>query len=223
MQAGGNLFVAVDPNADHGLGAFLEKAGAKLSNNYVITVMQTAFGRVADPSATQGTEFSNTNSITKVFGKNEFVLFRMPQAIEQGTLPTGVTFESIVKGGENSFAYPDNKFEGEGKQGNFTLVAALKGQWPSGTKEFQLVVAGDGDFLNNQMLYRNLNRDLMLNSVLTLAKEENLVSITPKEITATELSLTENKFYIFVFAFVIPLPLLMLIASGTLWYRRRNA
>ncbi len=223
MQEGGNLLVAIDPNVDHGLTAFLEKAGVKLANNYVITVMQTAFGRVADPSATPGTEFSGSNNITKVFGKNEFVLFRMPQAIDKGTLPQGITFDEIVKTGDNSFGYPDNKFDGEGKKGPFTLVASLKGKWPAGTKDFQLVVAGDGDFLNNQMLYRNLNRDLLLNSVVTLAKEENMVSITPKEISATELTLTENKFYIFVFAFVTPLPLLMLFTSGFLWYRRRNA
>lgn len=224
MQEGGNLFVAIDPSMDHGLTGFLEKAGVKLINNYVVTVMDTAMGRMVDPSVTPGSEFSITNNITKVFGKNEFVLFRMPQGITKGTLPQGITFDEIVKtASDNSYAYPNSKFEGEGVKGPYTLVAALKGKWPEGTKDFQLVVAGDGDFLNNQMLYRNLNRDLFLNSVLTLAKEENMVSITPKEISATELTLTENKFYMFIFAFVIPLPLLMLGTSGYLWYRRRNA
>lgn len=223
MQEGGNLLLALDPNVDHGLSSFLEKVGVKLANNYIITVMQTAFGRVADPSATPGTDFSGSNNITKVFGKNEFVLFKMPQAIGKGTVPAGITFEEIAKTGDNSVGYTDNKFEGEGQKGPFTLAAALKGKWPAGSKDFQMVVIGDGDFLDNQMLYRNLNRDLLLNSVVTLAKEENMVSITPKEVAATELTLTENKFYIFVFAFVIPLPLIMLFTSGFLWYRRRNA
>lgn len=223
MQGGGNLFVALDPSMDHGLNNFLGKFGVKLNNNYVITVMQTAFGKVADPSATPATEFSVNNPITKVFGKNEFVLFRMPQSIEKTASPPGVVFEDIVKGGDNSYAYPDTKFEGEGKPGPFTLAAYLKGNWPGGAKEAQLVVVGDSDFVQNQLLYRNLNRDLLLNSVLSLAKEENKVSITPKEIAATQLTLTENKFYIFIFAFVIPLPLIMLISSGYLWYRRRNA
>lgn len=223
MREGGNLFVAVDPSAEHQLQGFLSPVGVNLENNYVITVMQTAFGRVADPSVTPGTEFSATSNITKVFGKNEFVLFQLPQAIGKGNVPQGITFEDIVKTDNNSFGYPDNKFEGEGKKGPFTLAAALKGKWPTGTKDFQLVVVGDADFLDNQMIKRNLNRDLLLNSLFTLAKEENMVSITPKEVTATEMTLTENKFYIFIFAFIIPLPLLMLVSSGMLWYRRRNA
>lgn len=223
MQEGGNLLLALDPNADHGLHQFLGTIGVKLANNYVITVMQTAFGRVADPAATPGTEFSASNNITKVFGKNEFVLFKMPQGILKDKVPAGITFDEIVKTGDNSFGYVDSKFEGEGSKGPFTLVASAKGKWPAGNKDFQLVVAGDSDFLGNQMLYRNLNRDLLLNAVLTLAKEENMVSITPKEIAATEMTLTENKFLIFIFAFVIPLPLLMAFTGGYLWYRRRNA
>lgn len=223
LQNGGSLFVAVDPAANHGLTAFLGKAGVQLKNNYVISVIQTAYGQVSDPSATPGVEFSASNSITKVFGKNEFVVFRLPQAISKGTLPEGATYDDLVKTDDNSFGFADNKFEGESTKGPFTIVGSVKGNWPAGTKEFQLVVAGDADFLTNQLLKRNLNRDLFLNSVLTLAKEENMVSITPKEITATELTLTENKFYMFLFIFVIPLPIAMLISSGTLWYRRRNA
>lgn len=223
LQEGGSLFVAVDPSVDHGLGDLLSKAGVKLSNNYVITVMQTPYGQVSDPSVTPGTEFSTTNNITKVFGKNDMVLFQMPQAITKGQLSEAGSFDELVKTDNNSFGFPDNKFEGTGEKGPFALVAAVKGKWPSATKEFQMVVAGDSDFLNNQMLKRNLNRDLFLNSVLTLAKEDNMVSITPKEVTATELTLTENQFYMFIFLFVIPLPLILLMTGSTLWYRRRNA
>lgn len=223
LKQGGNLFVAVDPGVDHGLSPLLAKAGVKLGNNYVITVMQTAFGRVADPSSTPGTDFSATHAVTKVFGKNEMVVFRMPQSIEAMAGSSGITLEEIVKAGENSIAYTDNKFQGEGLPGTYNLVGAVKGKLGDGSSEFQMVIAGDSDFANNQLLFRNLNRDLVLNSVLTLAKEENMVSITPKEIAATQMTLTENNLYLFLFAFVIPLPLLMMGMSGYLWYRRRNA
>lgn len=222
MQDGGSLFVALDPSMDHGLSPLLEKVGVKLANNYVVTVMQ-GLGAVVDPSVTPVSEFSSTNNITKVFGSNGFVLFRMPQALEKGAVPSGVAYDEIVRTGDNSYSFPDSRFEGDGKKGPFTLAAFIKGRWPGGTKDFQAVVVGDSDFLDNQLLYRNLNRDLLLNAVVTLAKEENMVSITPKEVSATEMNLTDNRFYIFIFAFVIPLPLLMLISSGVLWFRRRNA
>ena len=77
--------------------------------------------------------------------------------------------------------------------------------------------------MTNQMLYQNLNRDLVLNSIAALAKEENLISITPKEPQATQLVLTETKFSIFLFGFIIPFPLLLLGISIGLYTKRRNA
>lgn len=223
LKRGGSLFLALDPKAPHGLDSLLQSAGVKVSNNYVVTAVNTEFGKMIEPSVTLGVDFSGTNSITKVFSRNGFALFQMPQGIENIAGTANVTFESIVKSGENSFAYADNKFQGEGLPGTYTLVGYSKGKVPEGTGEFQLVVAGDSDFLNHQLLLQNLNRDLFLNSILTLAKEENLVSITPKEAMRTELRLTENNFYLFIIAFVIPLPLLLIGTSGFLFYRRRNA
>jgi ABC-type uncharacterized transport system involved in gliding motility auxiliary subunit len=222
LQNGGSVFFALDPGTNHGLSPLLEKIGVRLENNYVLTVMKTAYGTVADPSATPGTVFSTTSKITQPFTK-EMVLFYLPQALEKGTPPSGAVYDEIVRTDANFMAFTNNKFEGEGKVGPFALVTSIKGKLTAESKEFQVVVAGDSDFLSNQFLFRNINRDLLLNSILTLAKEENMVSITPKEIAATEMTLTENKFYIFIFAFVIPLPLLMAVTSGVLWYRRRNA
>ncbi|MNL51037.1 hypothetical protein D3C87_1741030 [compost metagenome] len=111
----------------------------------------------------------------------------------------------------------------EGPQGIYTLVDEVTGTWPGGDKPFAMIVAGDVDFLTNQLLYQNLNRDLVLNAIASLAKEENLISITPKEAQATQMFMTETKFGIFLFAFIIPLPILLLGISISLWMRRRNA
>jgi ABC-type uncharacterized transport system involved in gliding motility auxiliary subunit len=226
LKRGGSLFLAIDPQLPHGLDTLLAQVGIQPKNNFVITVVQTAFGRVADPAATPANEFSATHPVTKIFGKNEFAMFKLPQGIGKGNVPAGITFDEIVKTGENSFAYPDTKFKSEPEKGPFSIGVALKGKWPGaaeGSTEFNIILLGDGDFLSNELLYRNANRDLMLNSIVSLAKEENMISITPKEVAATQLTLTENKFYMFIFAFVIPLPLLMLVSSGFIWFRRRHA
>jgi ABC-type uncharacterized transport system involved in gliding motility auxiliary subunit len=225
LKRGGSLFIGVDSQMPHGLDPLLNKVGVQLKNNFIITVVQTAFGKMADPAATPATEFSVNHPITKIFGKNGFALFKLPQALVKTNVPSGITYEEILKTGDNAFGYPDNKFNTEPEKGPYTLMVALKGKWPGSEKgsDFNMIVVGDGDFLGNQLLYRNINRDLVLNSIVSLAKEENLISITPKEITATQMTLTENKFYMFIFAFVIPLPLLLLATSGFIWFRRRHA
>jgi ABC-type uncharacterized transport system involved in gliding motility auxiliary subunit len=122
-------------------------------------------------------------------------------------------------------AFPDSNFKGQGKAGPYTMAGLIKGQYPGGEpdKEMRMIVFADSDLLSNQLLYKNLNRDLALNSIAYLAKEENMISITPKEVDVTKMQMTETQFYLFIFGFIIPLPLLLVGASGLLWYRRRFA
>jgi ABC-type uncharacterized transport system involved in gliding motility auxiliary subunit len=108
----------------------------------------------------------------------------------------------------------------------YTHASEVTGQFPGapeGGKPFDAIVVGDADFMTNQMLNQNLNRDLVLNSIAALAKDESLISIAPRDPQATELILTRTNFTLFIFGFIIPLPLLLLGASVGLWMRRRNA
>ncbi|MNL22010.1 hypothetical protein D3C87_1433280 [compost metagenome] len=123
-----------------------------------------------------------------------------------------------------SMSFKSLNFSGEGPTGLFSLVDFVKGTYPgAGKNEFSLLVAGDVDFVTNQMLYQNMNRDLVLNSMAALAKEESLISITPKEAQSTQMMMSPTKFGLFLFCFVIPLPLLLLGVSIGLWVKRRNA
>ena len=90
-------------------------------------------------------------------------------------------------------------------------------------KEFSLILAGDADFMSNQLLGQNLNRDLVLNSIAALVKEENLISITPKEVQVTQLTMTPNKWSFFILGFILPVPMLFLVIGIVLWLKRRNA
>jgi hypothetical protein len=111
----------------------------------------------------------------------------------------------------------------EKKNGAFTLAAAIKGKLQGGEKDYTAIVFTDSDFLGNQLLYKNLNRDLALNTVAYLAKEENLISITAKEVGITKMEITPSQFLVFIFGFIVPLPILFMIIGGVLWYRRRYA
>lgn len=223
LKKGGSVVLALRSNLKSGLEPLLKNLGLSLKNNYIATVLQTPMGTAVDPRFARGSVFSSAHQITKPFSGNQFTVFRLPTAlIKETNLPTGISIEDIVKTNENAMGFQDTKFDKAGEKGPFTLGVAVKGKYPGATdKEFNMLVFGDADFLNDQYLYQNLNRDLLLNSVAFLAKEENLISISPKEVEKTEMNMTETQMYLFVFGFIIPLPVLLFVTSGVMWYRRR--
>lgn len=225
LKAGGALFLALEPKNTAGLEKLTAKLGLTFENNFIYNIVSTAMGQAINQGPTVAGIFSSNNKITKAFGRSEVTLFRAPQGLQRGQVPEGVTIDDLVKTAPESMAMPTAQIRGDGPTGSFTVVSEISGTFPGSTtgRQFNMVVAGDVDFMTNQMLYQNLNRDLVLNSVATLAKEENLISITPKEPMATQMFMTPTKFAIFLFGFILPLPILLLGTSITLWMRRRNA
>lgn len=226
LKSGGSLFLALEAQNSVGLEKLTQKIGISLENNYVLNVVETVVGRGLNQGPTMGAVFSSTNKITKSFGRGEVTVFRYPQSLKKTEAPQGIAVDEIVKTSNNAMAFESMQFGADKPEESYTLVADVTGRWPGNdenAKPFSVIIAGDVDFISNQMLYQNLNRDLLLNSIASLAKEENLISITPKEPEATKLLMTETKFAVFLFAFIIPLPLFLLGTSIGLWLRRRNA
>lgn len=225
LRRGGSVILALQGKDHSGLSSVLKNVGLEYNPKIIVQVMDTALGRAINPSSTPITDFSNSNAITKPFGKDEFVLMRLPSILEkEGKTPANITIDEFLKADAKSLAYADSSFEGKSQPGPFTVGALVKGKYPGASKaDFQMIVFSDADFLSNQLLYKNLNRDLALNSVAYLVKEENIISISPKEVDVTKLTLTPTQYYMLLFGFIIPLPLLLMIASGVLWYRRRFA
>jgi ABC-type uncharacterized transport system involved in gliding motility auxiliary subunit len=224
LKRGGSLFVALKAKQTQGLEMLLGHVGLEPMNNYVLNLVETATGKGIQQGQTLGTVFSSTNEITKVFGKNEATIFRNPMSFKRDKVPEGVTIDDLVKAPESSMSFSSLEIKGEGPQGAFTLATLAKGRFPGATgKDFEMIVVGDADFLGNQLLMQSLNRDLVLNSVASLAKEENLISVVPKENQVTKLNMTDSNFYLFLFLFAIPIPLALLGTSVTLWLKRRHA
>lgn len=224
LQRGGSLLLALKSKQTQGLEAVLGQVGLEPMNNYIMNLVDTPMGKGVQQGQTLGTVFSSTNEITKVFGKSEATIFRNPMSFKRGKVPEGVSIDDLVKTQENSMSFTNLDLKDQGPEGAFTIVAEAKGKFPGNKgQDFQLIVAGDADFLGNQLLMQSLNRDLVLNSVAALAKESNLISITPREAQVTKLQMTDSNFYLFLFLFAIPLPVLLLGTSVTLWMRRRHA
>ena len=226
LKDGGSVFLALKSQQSKGFDKFLAKLGLKLQNNFVLSV-ESVMGKQVAQGLTLGTNFSQISDITHSFGQDQVTLFLYPSALLRlDTPPQTVTLDDLVRTNANAVAFKTLDFKGETIPGPFTLVTSVKGKFPgadSKAKDFSMVIAGDPEFVNNQLLFKNLNRDLALNSVAYLVKEENLISISPKEAQRTDMILTQTNFTVFLFAFIIPLPILLLAASTGLWLRRRNA
>lgn len=229
LKDGGSLFLALEPQNSADLEVLVKKMGLELQNNYIVNVVDTVLGRGISQGPTSASIFSPTNQITKGFGQSEVTMFRFPQAIKNIGAGEGLSVDELVRTSPNAEAFSALNLKGHGVAGSYALIDEVSGQWqqdPQGkpsAKKFAVILAGDVDFMTNQMLYQNLNRDLVLNSVAALAKEESLISISAKEPQATQLILTETKFAIFLFAFIIPFPILLLGVSIGLYVKRRNA
>jgi ABC-type uncharacterized transport system involved in gliding motility auxiliary subunit len=226
LKRGGSLFLALKPKQTNGLEKILTAVGIVPMNNYVLNVVQTASGAGIQQGQTLATNFSSSSEITKVFGKNEALVFRNPMSFKRDKVPAGISLDELVKAPESSMAFESLNIKGDegAPQGAYTLAMSAKGKFPgTAGKDFSLVVVGDTDFLGNQLLGQTLNRDLVLNSMASLSNEENLISVTPKESQVTKLTMTDSNFYAFLFLFAVPLPLILLGTSITLWTRRRHA
>lgn len=226
LQRGGSLVLALESGKTGGLEKLTESVGIIPQNNYIFNVVETVMGRGVNQGPTVAPTFSSNSEITKVFGRNDMVVFRFPMALQKGEAPAGVSLDEIVQTLPQAMAMPDLRFRGEGPMAAFTLAMTARGRWPGAgdeAKEFRMAVFGNAQFMANALLYQSLNRDLVLNTVASMVREENMISITPKEPAVTKMAMTDSTLRFFIWGFVIPLPLLLLASSMGLWIRRRFA
>ncbi len=225
LHKGGSLFIAQEPKMKTGLDSILNKVGLRFQNNYILNQVDTVMGKGINQGPTLGVIFSMNNKITKPFGRAEATVFRYPQSIKKVESVKDVVVDELVSTDPNAMSFDTLQIAGEGPVDTWTVVSEVSGIFPGSTtnKKFSMIVAGDVDFLTNQMLYQNLNRDLVLNSIAALAKEDSLISVTPKEASATKMILTNTRFSVFLFGFIIPLPLILGSIALGLWIKRKNA
>ena len=229
LEAGGNLLLLLDERETLGLSELLKKFGLEYENHFVYSVLSTAVGKVVNPqAATIAEDYSPSNEITKVFTSNQMTVFRNPHSLKIADKPEKINLEFIVKTPKSSVALDkiDSK-DYTGDPRSFNFAAMVKGNLNSSVKEFTAVVYSDADFASNILLGQNLNRDLALNTVSSLAKETDLISISPREPLATKMLVSAPEFGQFfkftVVGLFFPLPFVFMILSLVLWHKRRHA
>lgn len=229
LARGGSLMLMLDEKKAFGLEDLLKIFGLELESHYVYNVFSSPMGKVVNAqAATVAVDYSLTNPITKMFTASQMVLFRNPHSFRLLPLDDNINREVIVRTPGSSVALAEmDSQDYSGSPKAFDIAAQIRGKMPQGTKDFNAVVFADADFLSNILLYQNINRDLALNTIASLSKEEDLISVAPKEPLISKMLVSPpefNQFFKFtVVGIFLPLPVVFLVLSIVLWYRRRHA
>ncbi|MBY0452226.1 MAG: GldG family protein, partial [Bdellovibrionaceae bacterium] len=228
LNTGHSLMLLLDEKETYGLGPLLKKLGVELQAPYVFNVFDSPMGPVLNPQApTVAVEYSPTDEITRVFGNNQMTVFRNPHALKLLNNSTRIQTEVLVRTPKDTVAISELDSQDYSPKQQFDLGVRVRGRLNANASEFSAVVFGDVDFVSNILLYQNINRDLALNSISYLTKENDLISISAKEPLATKMLISPPEFsQFFKFTLVglfIPLPIALMILSLVLWYRRRHA
>jgi len=109
------------------------------------------------------------------------------------------------------------------KKGPLTLAAAgTYGAAGGGkSKEGRFVVVGSSNWVSNNILRFNGNRDLFLNMMNWLSSDEDLISIRPKEPEDRRLNITGRQMSALFYSSMVFLPLIVVASGMAVWFRRR--
>lgn len=234
LDRGGKVIMLIDPQVDTNLSDFLLEWGIRLGPGLIVDTISRLFG--GDFSIPIVNNYP-PHEITQGF--NIATFYPLVQSVTYDSADPNLLFKPLAETTPNSWTKSD--ISGPVKvdpktdrQGPFTVAGivtrtlhpparqASGSEKPTPPEEAALVVFGDSDFANNSAFYFNGNGDLFLNTVNFLAKERDLIAITPKEHRFTPLFLSKMQGQILMYASLIVVPGVVFIAGFRVWRRRRR-
>ena len=221
-QRGGSFLIAIDPGDKDNMPQMMKTFGVEFLNNFVLDPRASIPG--AGNVGALGSVYDPENPITKGMGTN-VTFFLLASALRKAPdAPATFTITNLVSTNEQSVDArelgPKMKAEGHGPH---VIAIESTGQLKGGSRPFAAILAGDSDFLSNQLFQKYGNRDFSMNAVAALAKDDDLISIRPKTPRGSVLELHGNRLLIVIFGFLFPLPIVLLVTAGVIWFRRRTA
>jgi ABC-type uncharacterized transport system involved in gliding motility auxiliary subunit len=249
LAKGGKVLLMLDPpdkpesGAIPNLTGLLTDWGIEVGNNVVVDV--SSIGRMVGTGPETPIAASyQPHPITERFELlTAYRLARSVAPIAGGT--SGKFPQALVDTSPNSWGETDIKTlstTGEVKRdvdkgdkaGPVSLAAAVSspatdvpapaaGAKPEDTAkpETRIVVFGDSDFASNGWLGFQGNRDLFLNTVNWLSKQENLIAIRPRDPQDRGITMTAGQQNLVRLLTQFAIPLLIMIGGVVVWARRR--
>jgi ABC-type uncharacterized transport system involved in gliding motility auxiliary subunit len=249
LGRGGKVLFMLDPpdRADSPelatLAALVKEWGIEIGRNVVVDVsgLGQLFGTGAEvPVAAKYSPHAITTNFRLM------TAYPLARSVAAATGDSSGKFpQTLVETSSNSWAEADIKklltssqvareLDKGDKAGPVSLAAAVSAPVQSATPpadgakpdnapkpETRIVVFGDSDFVANQWLGIQGNRDLFLNTVNWLAQQENLIAIRPRDPEDRRITLTRDHQARIFWLTVLIIPGLILLAGVQTWWRRR--
>ena len=233
LDRGGKLLVLLDPFAAPKLGAFLRQFGIDVGENVVLDPENRLGGgeefSAALPNINRRHLITSTLDAPPLFSAACAVEAHDDDATNRAT-------EWLLKSGDRSWAAHDRAILG-GAQARFVagrdingpltvgVEVSLPAHTPGGEGEAttRIIVYGDSDFVTNRFLDYLGNRDLALNTVNWLAREERLMAPRPKRMEPGKriLFITQSDLGKVFLAAVVVQPIFFLTIGMAVLLRRR--
>ncbi len=228
IDAGGDLFILMDPRTHTGMSEMLFNYGIKVGNNVVLDQVVRLFqgpGLGVEPIVT---DYSKESGITKDFkGTTIFPLVRTIE--ESKTYRSRIDIVPIAMTSKTSWADTDledlfdkgiAKFGPSDIRGPVSVAVA--GTIKSGNKVARIAVFGTSKIASNKYINALFNRDLVMNTVSWLVKEENLITIRPKATANQQMFLTSRQGNMIFYLTIVLIPVLLFFGAILAYLRMKK-
>ena len=220
------FFFLLDPSIDiryktTGLENLLSDYDIFLNDDLVIDPVNYVF-KIKSSRGSPITPVLNYNekhsSITPLKKKGLFPIFLSTRSIKKNSSTENVKYIPLITSKETSWGETnptvgkppkyDKKLEQKGP-----LVVGLLAEVKRTKKEnnLRIAVMGDSDFANNHLINTGGNKDMYLNIVHWLIKEEKLLSIRTRESRTQNINWGKKEALNVLFLFTLGIPLLTLL------------
>lgn len=220
VAGGGNLLWLVDAEPLRGLERLAEKLGLLLTPGIVVDPAAEEMRAPVNWSLGAGYP---PHSVTRNF--NLITVFPSARAIgweESRGWQHARLVDVAQRGWVSSRPVQDKPLFDKNHDVPGPITIALALQREINDREQRIVVAGSGSFLANAYSGNGGNIDLGVNMVNWLCDEEKLISIQPRAVKDSAITLSRTRLAVISGGFLVVLPALMALAGGWLWWRRRR-
>jgi ABC-type uncharacterized transport system involved in gliding motility auxiliary subunit len=232
LDEGGSLIVLYEPIAVTQFGNEPDPLTAYLQDFWGITMQNDIILDLTSPETFTAIAYNYADHIITQKLQSLATVFPIARSIRAIGGIDGVTTTELIMTAPQSWAETDIASINSGQVApdesldviGPVPLAVVATNNVTGARVF---VVGDADFITNQgltVLNNAGNLELIINAISWAANQENIISLTPKNVTQRTLQLPPQAYILnlILFGVVLVLPGSMLISGIVVWIRRRR-